>query len=138
MPDIKLSAGINFGRPATEFIMEAKEDGEVTSCRNVITGTEYVGGGGSSDFSTAEVTIVGAARLRFPIIYEEGGFMPFGAIWVGETDSGDTITVPLFKNHLCIDTINEPTSISGSATYNSEYEWIDITGNCTLTFPDDI
>ena len=52
------SARINFGYPNSEFIVESDENGVAQSCRNVDTGIEYVGGG-SSDFSTAEVTISG-------------------------------------------------------------------------------
>ena len=52
-----LSAGINFGYPGTEFIVESDEHGVAQSCRNVVTGVEYVGGGGSSDFSTAVLTV---------------------------------------------------------------------------------
>ena len=38
------SAGINFGRPNEEFIVESDGNGALTSARNAVTGTEYVGG----------------------------------------------------------------------------------------------
>lgn len=40
------SAGINFGRPNEEFIIESDGNGALTSARNAVTGDEYVGGGG--------------------------------------------------------------------------------------------
>ena len=58
MPDIKLSAGINFGKPETEFIVESTPQGVATSCRNVRTNTEYIGGGDGGDLELAELTII--------------------------------------------------------------------------------
>lgn len=51
------SAGINFGLPNTEYILKINDAGEATSCYNQDTDTEYIGGGGGGDFSTAEVKI---------------------------------------------------------------------------------
>ena len=53
-----MAAGINFGKPNTEFIVESDENGVAQSCRNVDTGVEYVGGGGSSDINSYELTLV--------------------------------------------------------------------------------
>lgn len=39
-----LSAGLNFGTPEDEYIIEA-ENGVISSARNVITNTEFAGGG---------------------------------------------------------------------------------------------
>ncbi len=40
------SAGVNFGKPNEEFIIESDGSGALTSARNAVTGDEYVGGGG--------------------------------------------------------------------------------------------
>lgn len=59
---MKYAAGITFNEN-TDLIIEADPTGEVTSCRNIINGVEYVGGGGgSSDFSTAEVTFINSLQ----------------------------------------------------------------------------
>lgn len=73
---MKNSAGITFNEN-TDLIIEAEPTGEVTSCRNIINGVEYVGGGGgSNDLSTAEVTvnITGGDGAIFSLAYllEEG------------------------------------------------------------------
>lgn len=39
------SAGVNFGRPNEDFIIESDGNGAITSARNAVTGDEYVGGG---------------------------------------------------------------------------------------------
>jgi len=41
----KNSAGVKL--PSADLIIEAEQSGTVTSCRDAVTGTEYVGGGGS-------------------------------------------------------------------------------------------
>lgn len=46
------SAGINFGRPNEEFIIESNGSGALTSARNAVTGDEYVGGGGNNHKET--------------------------------------------------------------------------------------
>ena len=38
------SAGINFGKPNEEFIIESNGSGALTSARNAVTGDEYTGG----------------------------------------------------------------------------------------------
>lgn len=50
------SARINFGYPNSEFVVECDDSGAATSCKNVDTDTEYVGGGG--DFEIVEVKFV--------------------------------------------------------------------------------
>ena len=42
------SAGVNFGKPNEEFIIESDGSGALTSARNAVTGTEYVGAGNFS------------------------------------------------------------------------------------------
>ena len=78
-----LSAGINFGKPATEFIVESDESGVIQSCRNVVTGVEYVGGGGGGDTGIIKVTVhctanAGEETTLYPggSYYINGGFDP--------------------------------------------------------------
>lgn len=74
-----LSAGINFGKPENEFIVEATKEGEAISCRNVRTGIEYIGGGGGdSDFSVAEVTFVNNTNLEAFLLAGYLGELPGG------------------------------------------------------------
>ena len=68
---MKNSAGVKFN-DNTELIIEADPTGEVTSCRNLINGVEYVGGGG---FTTATVTVTHSSRAANS---------QFDAIWYNE------------------------------------------------------
>lgn len=57
------SAGVNFGKPNEEFIIESDGNGALTSARNAVTGDEYVGG-------TTEV-ITGTVAIPFPDMTQE-------------------------------------------------------------------
>ena len=94
MPDIKLSAGINFGKPETEFIVESTPQGVATSCRNVRTNTEYIGGGGG-DFSTAEVVITSNISISLYMVQIVNGEMVFGASY--ENPTAETLNVVLYN-----------------------------------------
>lgn len=101
------------------------------------------GGGGSSDFSTAEVTIVNTGEstwaLVAPIVLEEGTqTYPIGmysaleGIIAGNTTT--VVKVALFSGHAYIDTMANPftvVSTSGNITLNNDI--CDITGDCTIT-----
>lgn len=139
MPDLKLAAGINFGKPATEFIIEATEAGEATSCRNAVTGVEYIGGGGSSDFSTAEVIIDGAltansGRLYVPVLIHEEGEDDYLDSEIFETGEYDIL---LFKNAILAYYVADAygtASTTGSIQYYEDEHAFVITGNGTITF----
>lgn len=65
-----MAAGINFGKPNTEFIVESDENGVAQSCRNVDTGIEYVGGGGGGgDFfpNSEEVEVASVSSLNITL-----------------------------------------------------------------------
>ena len=49
------SAGVNFGKPNEEFIIESDGSGALTSARNAVTGDEYIGGGGGNG---AKITFI--------------------------------------------------------------------------------
>lgn len=135
------SARINFGMPYTEYILRIdKLTGEAVSCYNQDTNTEYIGGGGGgdSDFSTAEVTFNNTAT---------------GSYWIGvpriETDklvfnkinvlTPVTVAVPLYKGSctflLIADSINtsvKPT-FTGGVSIDETFSFITVTGDGTFT-----
>ena len=94
-----LSAGINFGKPQTEFIVESDENGVIQSCRNVVTGVEYAGGGGGGDFTTAEVSCVASGDINVsfdaPIIDNNDDFLMGSYSFIT-----DSFTVVLYKGAL--------------------------------------
>jgi len=140
MPDLKLAAGINFGKPATEFIVEATEAGEATSCRNVVTGVEYIGGGESSDFSTAEVT--------FTVVNDIGNV----AIGIGirndmlayfyglDVENNNVLSYVLYKGSQAVEVVDTAEiTVEGNAEiiYQGEedgeyFASIQITGDCII------
>lgn len=131
-----LSAGINFGKPENEFIVEATKEGEAISCRNVRTGIEYIGGGGGdSDFSVAEVTLVGeqsplTVNYFLAMVDEENNSITLVAPMNFETA---TIKVPLYKGKLNTYIEDENATqivISGNAEVVDGI--LSITGDCTL------
>lgn len=100
-----MAAGINFGKPNTEFIVESDENGVAQSCRNVDTGVEYVGGG-SSDFSTAEVPV----KFTFPDPGED-------------TQIENYIPIPYISNNRLKQSYTETTTIhNGSTTYSLQFK----------------
>ena len=132
MPDGGLSNGGQFEikeLTATENKIYEK-DGEVYS--KVTVNVE--GGGGSSDFSTAEVTIVNnttgevARDLLMPIILEEEDIL----LIVNGLPSG-IVTVPLYKGVLSTAYVGEPDDVTVSGNAEYDYGDITITGNCTIT-----
>lgn len=137
---MKNSAGIIFNEN-TDLIIEADPTGEVTSCRNVINGVEYVGGGGGeSDLSFAEVTITNnssfATTIYIPIANEltETPFDP-ACMANAYTLSGETKTFRaiLYKGKLML-TANPSFSVSGNA--DIQMGQLIITGDCSITISD--
>ena len=121
-----------------------QKDGEVY---NKVT-VNVEGGGGSSDFSTAEVTIINnkewhiqAADCPVALVEDE---MLFGGFSVNP-NSQSVFDVIIYKGYAHIleimtgaslDTpidLETEASLSGNAVYNAEDELIDITGDCTIT-----
>lgn len=97
---------------------------------------EDVGGGDSSDFSTAQMTIAGnqsSIGLTCAYLYEESGeaalTVSSGGIFLGE------YTVPLYKGVATAQLDYEEIGnvvVSGNATINED-GLIIITGDCTIT-----
>lgn len=95
------------------------------------------GGGGSSDFSIAEVTIRVASGeantvLLMTQIEDSGkrtGIVPFE---VTAPSTQKTYNVPLFKGHCLIRVKSgDVDSLTGNVTRRGD--WLDVTGNCSLT-----
>lgn len=118
----------------------AKQDVQVpqTNAGAILALADYVsgGGGGSSDFTTAEVTIVNSTAASFE------GTMPMafdgevsGAASEFYVDVNETIvlTAILYKGHSAAIIHPEGTvAIEGSATDLGD-GFIDVTGDCTIT-----
>lgn len=90
--------------------------------------------GGSSDFSTAEVTIVGSSagtveyEYSIPVVEAES---PIYLMTPIASDDDQKITVPLHKGMLAFNG-PEGALVSGSATYDSETHTVLVTGNCSI------
>lgn len=109
-------------------------DGVIESVK--INGEE-AGGGGSSDFSTAEVTIITASgkanTIIFPFVYD-GEYSAVGASFNNE--GTHTFTVPLYKgegdaNIASIEEIN--ISVTGNIEYVEADGIFIITGDGSIT-----
>lgn len=95
-----------------------------------------IGGGGTSDFTTAEVTISGATGdkatvLLMPRIQVSDIRTGIGVIEVTASRKPKTYNVPLFKGH-CFITLKsgDVGGLTGNVT--SFGDWLDVTGNCSL------
>lgn len=93
------------------------------------------GGGGSSDFSTAEVTIVNSSNLStnhlyFPFINPE-----YNDIEAHNTGflGTRTFTVPLYMNRAAILFDEMPAGINVTGDAEIDEEVVVITGDCTIT-----
>lgn len=112
-------------------IVEVKStDGVIGSIK--LNGEEY-GGGGSSDFSTAEVTVINttsnhvAASVVAVMDTPISAIVPFNTI---ERNSNRSYIVPLYKG-LCCWQIDVSVSVSGNISYKNGY--VNITGDGTIT-----
>ena len=136
--------------PAKLVTKEITENGTYDATDDSANGYSSVtvnveGGGGSSDFSTAEVTINNESGTTIPVIYiqnviEEnalGEESPAGVInAVYNIGSTASIRVPLYKGgalwQIGDELLDYEISVSGSATKVSSAIYY-ITGNCTIT-----
>ena len=139
-----LAAGINFGKPLTEFIMESDENGVVSSCRNVVTGVEYVGGG-SSDFSTATISIrpttfpdydpPAEANFMVPVLfnneYSAGPIKYSQPFTVQIVLYKGSVTLPFnFLSNLAWN--DDEADVSGNIRFDDEDPIAIITGDCEV------
>jgi len=93
------------------------------------------GSGGSSDFSTATVTIVDNAgkTILLPFIADDDEQQLHSILNLGISESGDYI-VPLYKGSLTgrVSEYAEPVSVSGDITYLPN-RMVVVTGDGTIT-----
>ena len=103
-------------------------DGVIESVK--INGEE-AGGGGSSDFSTAEVTIITPNEITVVVPFaNEDDSWSDGTMAIGS--DGATVTAILYKGKAAIWSPNsDVTSVSGNATLDDGVAYV--TGDCTIT-----
>lgn len=131
MPDEGLSNGGLFEVKELEVTENGTYETKGEMYNKVTVNVE--GGGGSSDFSTAEVTIIGETTTNFaiPNIINEGGLETiFGQCSpMGE----ETLIVPLYKGSCVVVLDGHYTyAVSGNIT-NLEGTVYQITGDCIIT-----
>lgn len=135
-----LSAGINFGKPQTEFIVESDESGVIQSCRNVVTGVEYAdggGGGGGGDLTTAEMTIIGHEGLTYfdiPVFANvTANAIDCGAEIYEQEENSKTYTVALYKGKMTFYLPGGITITAHSGDVEESGSIVTVTGNCSIT-----
>ena len=111
----------------TNFITEIDLDNETCETTGYINGeaVDFSGGGGSGDFSTAEVEITGMAEIYGAFLKEDETYYI--------NDSG-TVTVILYKGKATLSSLNAPENVTGDITYDSDRDEIIVTGDGTITF----
>lgn len=107
-------------------------DGVIESVK--INGEE-AGGGGSSDFSTARVTVGSGASLHAPVVVNEEEFQ--GIVLIEEPMEEEMIwQVPLYKGKCMVNIYTsdegQTISVSGNITEIDDNVY-HITGDCTIT-----
>jgi len=147
MPKEGLSPGGEIIIPSGKI--EITENGNDIDIAQYATADVNVsGGGGSSDFITAKLTVINnkewhiqAADCPVALVEDE---MLFGGFSVN-ANSQSVFDVIIYKGHayifemvtgVSLDTpidLETEASLSGNAAYNAEDELIDITGDCTIT-----
>lgn len=83
------------------------------------------GGGGSSDFSTAEVEINGIAEIYGAFLKEDETYY---------INSGTPTTIILYKGKATLMSLHAPQSVTGNISYDSDREEFTVTGDGTITF----
>ena len=129
-------ARINFGVPNSEYVLLANDNGEATSLKNQDTGTEYIGGGGSSDFSTAQVTVISHSQdnilISAPVLYTGEYNYIDGVYEMDGVSTEGVFTIVLYKASAQIYIPVAVASISGDIE-NHEDGYYSISGDCTIT-----
>lgn len=139
--------------PATLTTKTITENGTYSAVDDSANGYSSVtvnveGGGGSSDFSTAKMTVINNKEWTIQVnecpVASVEDEMLFGGFSV-RGNSQSIFDVIIYKGHAHIlemmtgaslDTpvdLETEASLSGNAEYDAEDELIDITGDCTIT-----
>ncbi len=97
------------------------------------------GGGGSSDFSTATVTIIGASGSDLFYVPYETTLMGLDTSHSKKAGEGE-ITAILYKGNAvltCISSLYDTATVTGNAqkvTTQSGFGYIKISGDCSISF----
>lgn len=88
------------------------------------------GGGGSSDFSTAEVTLESSSEFVEGIMLS---YIQDDGVWVSSDPDTGVYTVPLFNgiNNVQLLSLGMNVNVSGSAEMRGAF--VRVTGDCTIT-----
>lgn len=90
-------------------------------------------GGGSSDFTTANVTLSGSSAMVTYALSDED----MGTIFMSQYPGGDTITtkLPLYNGKALMFLMDElPYTVTGDITYSADEGGFIVTGDGTITF----
>lgn len=146
MPEEGLSNGGQFEVKELEVTENGTYETKGEMYNKVVVNVE--GGGGSSDFSTATVTIIDgrtpptsgtvmAFRVSNLVVYDdEYGVSTVNGLPTYPSDSIPLNTI-LYKgkavSYISFDGISQMPTLSGNITFSEEYEAFIITGDCTIT-----
>ena len=112
-------------------------DEDITAARlNALEQGVAAGGGGSSDYSTAELTVIGYNGLTYfqpPIFPCLVNNVLKTSLLVEQELNEQSYTVPLYKGTAVGLTMVSVMAVSGSVTFDSTTGEITITGNGTIT-----
>lgn len=142
------SAGINFGIPESEWILEVEEDGSSPRCWNPVTGEELGSGGGDiiavtvnpGTYLDTPVTklypTISIADSELQTVYTTDASLLRGpyVFYIPKYDVNISFTLSGADNddswYLLIDGVNAITS--GDITWNNDLNFYIITGDCTI------
>lgn len=113
-----------------EYIMNTPENTNPAILKGMLESLGS-GGGGESDFSTAQVTLVNnQGGFTIPACMET----PSAGSYANPPSAATVITAILYKGHCYISDMSIA-SVSGNIQHIEEAHLYDITGDCTITFP---
>lgn len=119
-----------------ENIVELQSvDGEIGSVK--VNGEDYGGGGGSSDFSTAEVTVNNTYGenpliLNGGIVNTTDNRIDYFAI-INDGEEAE-VTIALYKGETSIDiNANDPYLMSGNISFDDDLDEFEVTGDCVIS-----
>lgn len=130
----------------------AASGSRLTSCKNLIDGQELGGGGGSSDFSIAEITVnsvfndpehiwyLASVLIRdenvSSLFWLDADDIPTYGFYIGyemTEDSPSKIYALMYNGEGKLQIVDGTNvSVSGNAEYDSDTRWITFTGDFTL------
>lgn len=117
----------------------AASGSRLTSCKNLIDGQELGGGGGSSDFSTAEVTVIntlsGGCSSKGAFAFDEETLTENAASagdYIFPAEETTKVALILYKGNGVIYIDEDVAETSGNITEISGGYYL-VTGDCSIT-----